>query len=175
MEGEGRFFYGASIPMTKAMASEVLLAFAMNGAPLAPEHGYPLRVVVPGFAGVRSPKWLSRITVQDLPSDNHMQQRDYKMLPASVTADNVDWTKGLTINDMPINAGDLRAVVRRRIAGRRGDNPGLRDRHGARNRPSRRVIRRRQNLEPGRARSVIAMELDVLGGFRWTCRRANTN
>ena len=104
MEGEGRFLYGASIPMTKAMSPEVILAFAMNGEDLAPAHGFPIRVVVPGFAGVRSPKWLSRITVQEQPSDNHMQQRDYKMHPAAVTAETVDWTKGITINDMPINA-----------------------------------------------------------------------
>src|SRR6478735_10835176 len=78
----GRFTYGASIPITKAMSPEVLLAaYSMNDEPLAPEHGFPLRVVVPGFAGVRSPKWLTTITVQDRPSDNHMQQRDYKLMP----------------------------------------------------------------------------------------------
>lgn len=104
MEGEGRFFYGVSIPMEKAMAPEVLLAFAMNGRPLAPEHGFPVRVVVPGFAGVRSPKWLARITVQNRPSDNHMQQRDYKLLPPETTPETVDWSAGVTINAMPLNA-----------------------------------------------------------------------
>ena len=86
MPNEGRFRYGASIPMTKAMSPEVLLAYAMNGAPLAAEHGFPLRVVVPGFAGVRSPKWLASITVQDAPAANHMQQRDYKLVPPEMTA-----------------------------------------------------------------------------------------
>ncbi len=104
MPEEGRFTYGASIPIAKALSPEVLLAYAMNGEPLAPEHGFPLRVVVPGFAGVRSPKWLSTITVQDFPSDNHMQQRDYKLLPSDVTAETVDWDKGMTIYDMPLNA-----------------------------------------------------------------------
>jgi len=104
MPKEGRFTYGASIPITKAMAPEVLLAFAMNGEALAPEHGYPLRVVVPGYAGVRSPKWLSAITVQDRPSDNHMQARDYKLVPADMTEDTVDWDKGITIYDMPLNS-----------------------------------------------------------------------
>jgi sulfite oxidase len=101
---EGRFTYGVSIPMTKAMSPEVLLAYAMNGEPLAPAHGFPLRVVVPGFAGVRSPKWLAAITVQDKPSDSHMQQRDYKLLPPDVTEETVDWDKGLTIYDMPLNS-----------------------------------------------------------------------
>jgi len=101
---EGRFTYGVSIPITKAMSPEVLLAYAMNGEVLAPEHGFPLRLIVPGYAGVRSPKWLTVITVQDKPSDNHMQQRDYKLLPSDVTEDTVDWEKGMTIYDMPLNA-----------------------------------------------------------------------
>ncbi len=104
MPKEGFFHYGVSIPVVKAMSPEVLLAYAMNGEALAPEHGFPLRLVVPGFAGARSPKWLTAITVQDEPSGNHMQQRDYKLLPADVTEDSVDWAKGMTINDMPLNA-----------------------------------------------------------------------
>ncbi len=104
MPKEGRFAYGVSIGMPKAMAPETLLAFAMNGETLAPEHGFPLRAVVPGYAGVRSPKWLAAITVQDRPSDNHMQQRDYKMLPPDVTEDTVDWQQGVTIDDMPLTS-----------------------------------------------------------------------
>ena len=104
MPDEGRFSYGCSIPMNKALAPEVLVAWAMNGEPLAPEHGAPLRMVVPGYAGVRSAKWLATITVQDRPSENHMQQRDYKLLPPDMTAETVDWTQGITINDMPLNA-----------------------------------------------------------------------
>ena len=101
---EGRFAYGASIPMTKAVGPEVLLAWAMNDEALAPEHGFPLRVVVPGYAGVRSPKWLASITVQAQPSSNHMQQRDYKLFPPEITVETVDWTKGVTIDAMPLNS-----------------------------------------------------------------------
>ena len=96
--------YGTSIPLAKALAPETLLAFAMNGEPLLPEHGFPLRAVVPGFAGVRSPKWLKRITVQDHPSDNPIQARDYKLFPPDVTAETADTAKGHTINTMPLNA-----------------------------------------------------------------------
>ena len=98
------FRYGVSIPMPKALGPEVLLAHQMNGAALAPEHGYPLRAIVPGYAGVRSPKWLSRIVVRATPSDGHVQARDYKLLPAHVTAETVDWDAGLTINDMPLTS-----------------------------------------------------------------------
>lgn len=102
-EGE-RFRYEASIPMAKAMSPEVLLAYEMNGEDLAPEHGFPLRAVVPGFAGVRSPKWLAGITVQDRPSDGHVQARDYKLFPPDVTRETADWSKGVTIYDMPLNS-----------------------------------------------------------------------
>ena len=100
--GGGR--YGVSIPMTKALCPDVLLAFAINDEALAPEHGFPLRVVVPGFAGVRSPKWLAAITVQDAASDNALQQTDYKLLPPEITPETVDWTQGMTINELPLNA-----------------------------------------------------------------------
>jgi sulfite oxidase len=115
MPNVGRFTYGASIPITKAMSPEVLLAYSMNDEPLAPEHGFPLRVVVPGFAGVRSPKWLTAITVQDRPSDNHMQQRDYKLMPPDVTAETVDWEEGITIYDMPLNSAICEPASRAEI------------------------------------------------------------
>ena len=73
-DGEG---FGASIPLDKALSPEVLLAFAMNGSPLAPEHGHPLRAVVPGWIGARSVKWLTAITVQDEPSTSFYQREDY--------------------------------------------------------------------------------------------------
>jgi len=100
-----RFAFGASIPMDKALSPEVLLAYAMNGEPLAPEHGFPLRVVTPGFAGVRSPKWLAEIEVRDRPSDNPIQAEDYKLLPQDIRSkEEIDWARGQTINDMPVNS-----------------------------------------------------------------------
>ncbi len=61
----------------------------MNGAPLLPEHGFPLRAVVPGFAGAQ-PEMAKRITVQDHPSDNPIQAEDYKLFPPDVTAETAD-------------------------------------------------------------------------------------
>ncbi len=74
--------FGASIPLAKAMREEVLLAWAMNRQPLPPVHGAPVRVIVPGYIGARSVKWVEQITVQAEPSDNYFQATAYRLLPA---------------------------------------------------------------------------------------------
>ena len=56
--------FAASIPMAKALSPEVVVAYEMDGEPLAPEHGFPVRVVVPGYIGARSVKWLAGISVR---------------------------------------------------------------------------------------------------------------
>jgi DMSO/TMAO reductase YedYZ molybdopterin-dependent catalytic subunit len=57
--------YTDTIPLEKAMAPTTLLAYEMNGAPLPDRHGYPLRVIVPGYFGEKHVKWLTRIEVTD--------------------------------------------------------------------------------------------------------------
>ncbi len=96
--------FGGSIPLEKAMQPEVMLAYEMNGAALAAEHGFPVRVVVPGYIGARSVKWLKRIIVQDAPSDNYFQAQAYRLFAPQVTAETVDWNDGLMLGEMSINA-----------------------------------------------------------------------
>jgi DMSO/TMAO reductase YedYZ molybdopterin-dependent catalytic subunit len=57
--------YVKDIPLAKAMDDEVIVAHEMNGAPLTPEHGFPLRLIVPGYYGTNSVKWLSAISLHD--------------------------------------------------------------------------------------------------------------
>ena len=96
--------FEVSIPAAKAATADVLIAWAMNDVPLLPEHGFPLRAVVPGFAGIRSAKWLRAITVADRPSPNAMQARDYRLVPPDATAATVDWSKGAVIDAMPLTS-----------------------------------------------------------------------
>jgi sulfite oxidase len=74
--------FGGSIPIDKACRPEVLLAWGMNGEPLTPVHGAPVRVVVPGYIGARSVKWLERIEVRSTPWDGYFQHVVYRLLPA---------------------------------------------------------------------------------------------
>jgi sulfite oxidase len=80
-----KYLFGGSIPLEKALPAEdrspgVLLATKMNDKPLAAEHGFPLRAVVPGFIGARSVKWLKKIIVSDQPSPNHYLTHAYKVI-----------------------------------------------------------------------------------------------
>jgi sulfite oxidase len=73
--------FGGSIPLEKALRREVLLAWAMNGEPLPEVHGAPVRVVVPGYIGARSVKWLERIEVRSAPWEGYFQHVVYRLLP----------------------------------------------------------------------------------------------
>src|SRR3984885_8052549 len=74
--------FGGSIPLAKATRPEVRLAGAMNGEPLPAVHGAPLRVVVPGYIGARSVKWLERIELRARPWPGYFQHVVYRLLPA---------------------------------------------------------------------------------------------
>lgn len=99
--------YGGSIPIDKATAPEVLLAWAMNDEPLAAVHGAPLRVVVPGYIGARSVKWLQRITVSAEPSPNYFQATAYRLLPAEADPDAAGPGDGLPLGTVALNSAIL--------------------------------------------------------------------
>ncbi|MBI3811620.1 MAG: molybdopterin-dependent oxidoreductase [Nitrospirae bacterium] len=69
--------YTDSIPLTQAMASDVLLAYQMNGVDLPRKHGYPLRAVVPGIYGMKNVKWIMEIEVSDSNYLGYWQQRGW--------------------------------------------------------------------------------------------------
>jgi sulfite oxidase len=77
--------FGGSIPLDKASRPEVLLAWSMNGQPLPPVHGAPIRVVVPGYIGARSVKWLTRIELRADPWAGYFQNVVYRLLTPEQT------------------------------------------------------------------------------------------
>ena len=116
MDGKN-FRYGASIPMSKACSPEVLVALDMNGSPLTEQHGFPVRIVTPGFAGARSPKWLAAVDVQDAPSTSPIQVEDYKLLPPDIErVSDIDWSRGITINELPVNSAICEPSNHQRLA-----------------------------------------------------------
>ncbi|KAL9004680.1 MAG: hypothetical protein Q9188_002515 [Gyalolechia gomerana] len=97
--------YGASIPVDKAVdkLGDVLLAYKMNDKPLALDHGYPLRLLVPGNVAARSVKWINRIRMSDEESPSQWQRRDYKCFGPNVSG-NPDWDSAPAIQETPVQS-----------------------------------------------------------------------
>ncbi|XP_058093232.1 sulfite oxidase [Magnolia sinica] len=96
--------YKASIPLGRATNpdADVLLAYEMNGEVINRDHGYPLRVVVPGIIGARSVKWLDSISIIAEECQGFFMQRDYKMFPPSVNWENINWATRRPQMDFPV-------------------------------------------------------------------------
>ncbi|KAL8914672.1 MAG: hypothetical protein Q9171_000684 [Xanthocarpia ochracea] len=103
---EGAEAYGASIPIEKAVDrfGDVLLAYKMNGNPLAPDHGYPLRLLVPGHVAARSVKWITRVRLSDQESTSQWQRRDYKCFGPNIGSQQADWDSAPAIQETPVQS-----------------------------------------------------------------------
>lgn len=69
--------FARALPWEAALGGGALLAMTMNGAPLPPEHGAPVRLVVPGWYGMASVKWVTRVEVVTRPFDGYFQRERY--------------------------------------------------------------------------------------------------
>ncbi|MDH5281563.1 MAG: sulfite oxidase [Thermoleophilia bacterium] len=78
VEGGEEQAYARSLPLSEILAGDAILAYAVNGVPLPPQHGYPLRLVVPGWYGMTSVKWLSSITLLSEPFDGYQMRHSYR-------------------------------------------------------------------------------------------------
>jgi len=103
--------YGTSITMLRALdpAFDVILAYKQNGDWLTPDHGFPIRTIIPGYIGGRMIKFIEKITVSDRESDNHYHYMDNRVLPSHVDAETATkegwWYKpDYIINDLNINS-----------------------------------------------------------------------
>ena len=78
VQGDEVQYYQRSLTLAEAMREEVLLVYDMNGRPLEPQHGYPLRLIVPGWYGMTSVKWLSSIEAIAEPFDGYQMAGSYR-------------------------------------------------------------------------------------------------
>jgi hypothetical protein len=82
--------YSDSFPLEKALEPGTLLAHHMNGEPLTPPHGFPLRALVPGIYGMKNVKWLKRIEVVDYDFKGYWQQRGWSDQAVIKTSSRID-------------------------------------------------------------------------------------
>jgi DMSO/TMAO reductase YedYZ molybdopterin-dependent catalytic subunit len=79
IQGDVEHHYARSLPLAEALRDDVLLAYEMNGAPLPPQHGAPLRLVVPGWYGMTHVKWLTSIRAVDREFEGWQQADAYRI------------------------------------------------------------------------------------------------
>ena len=77
--------YEVSVPSSTVLSdqTDAILAYEMNGQPLPRDHGWPIRVIVPGVVGARQVKWLGAVRMRTSENQSHWQQRDYKSFSPS--------------------------------------------------------------------------------------------
>jgi DMSO/TMAO reductase YedYZ molybdopterin-dependent catalytic subunit len=84
--------FARSMSLDDALNPENLLCYEMNGAPLPPEHGFPVRLIAPGWYGVANVKWLTRIEVRDQQYRGRFMARDYVTIREEVRDGETVWT-----------------------------------------------------------------------------------
>ena len=100
--------YTESMPLTKAMSDEVIVAFEMNGALLPLRHGFPARLIVPGWFGLKHVKWLTAIEPVDHDFQGFWQQRGWTDAPYVKTFSRFDIPQsGIEISANPIMVGGV--------------------------------------------------------------------
>ncbi|XP_042499026.1 nitrate reductase [NADH]-like [Macadamia integrifolia] len=111
LPGGGGSKYGTSMKKEIAMdpSRDIILAYMQNGELLKPDHGFPVRMIIPGFIGGRMVKWLKRIIVTTKESDNYYHYNDNRVLPSHVDAELANteawWYKPeYIINELNINS-----------------------------------------------------------------------
>jgi nitrate reductase (NAD(P)H) len=111
LPGGGGSKYGTSIMREVALdpSRDIILAYMQNGDVLSPDHGFPVRIIIPGFIGGRMVKWLKRIIVTPQQSDSYYHYNDNRVLPSHVDAELANaeawWYKAeYIINELNINS-----------------------------------------------------------------------
>jgi sulfite oxidase len=104
-DGNGQY-YGVSVQLDRVMdeSCDVILALEMNGEKLPLDHGYPIRVIVPGTAGCRSVKWLKSIELSPMESEAFWQREDYKSFNPSQGWEGLDFNSAPSVMSTPVQS-----------------------------------------------------------------------
>jgi DMSO/TMAO reductase YedYZ molybdopterin-dependent catalytic subunit len=98
--------FARSLPLAKAMHRDTLLALRMNGEPLTPSHGFPVRLIVPGWYGVASVKWLTGLEAVRVPFEGFFQTVKY-----TVQRRGADGPQTVGIQDMGVKSEIVRPIA----------------------------------------------------------------
>jgi DMSO/TMAO reductase YedYZ molybdopterin-dependent catalytic subunit len=85
--------YIRSLPVEIAQHPDTMVVWKMNGQELTPQHGYPLRLIVPSWYGMASVKWLNEITALTQPFDGFCQTQEYVYIGEESIPDQTSATK----------------------------------------------------------------------------------
>ena len=99
--------HGRSFYVQDALDPDTMLAYALNGSPLSPEHGFPLRLIVPGWYGMTQIKWLNRIEVLDRRYEGSHMARNYHTIRGAEALD------AGTVLETSISKTRLKSVIAR--------------------------------------------------------------
>ena len=152
-----RHRYGRALPLRKALDPDTLLAFEMNGRPIPPEHGGPVRAIVPGWYATDSVKWLERVHVSADEFEGPFQAIDYRFATLA------DPGPGTRMERMPVNSLVTDPADAAALLPRGGPRPRDRVERRRRGHPCRRARRRRALEEGGDRRPHRAPRPHVVG------------
>ncbi|CAJ2499636.1 Uu.00g024890.m01.CDS01 [Anthostomella pinea] len=156
--------YGASIPIESAIdpKGDALLAFKMNDELLPRDHGFPVRVIVPGHVAARCVKWVNKIVVSDEESNTSWQRKDYKCFGPNETSQ--DWDKYKSIQVMPITS----AITRSKLKPIAKDQLGVRAAGDVpKDTASGRVVQLEGYAYSGGGREIQRVDISLDGGGTW--------
>ena len=105
--------FARSMGVGDAMGPDNLLCYEMNGAPLPPEHGFPLRLIAPGWYGIANVKWLRRIEVRATRLENRFMGRDYVTVREEKHDGRTEWVE-TSVGRSQIKSAPARVVRRGR-------------------------------------------------------------
>jgi DMSO/TMAO reductase YedYZ molybdopterin-dependent catalytic subunit len=105
-------FFSRSLSIKNALREDILLCYEMNDKPLTPGHGFPLRLVVPGWYGIAWVKWLTRIQIRERPLMQRFMAKDYVTLRGQQQGDQIVYTQ-TSVGPMNIKSMVARAVRRK--------------------------------------------------------------